>query len=210
MSELLRRLGDLEPGTPPSPEFAWLDAPVEEAAKALLGCELVREVEGHTLRARIVETEAYDQEDPASHTYRGPSARNAAMFLPAGHAYVYLSHGIHHCLNMVAGRSGYGAGVLIRAVEPLEGVKVMERLRGGRVGVQATNGPGKLAAAMGVDLSLTGHDVGTPPLRLVRRPPLTQGRIVTTTRIGISKAAELPRRFYDADSAYVSRRAARR
>jgi len=188
-------------------DFSWLDVPVEEAAKALLGCELVRELDGRILRARIVETEAYDQDDPASHTFRGPTPRNAAMFLEAGHAYVYLSMGIHHCLNMVAGPAGFGEGVLIRAVEPLQGEEFMRERRGGRSGVQVTNGPGKLCQALGVDLSLTGHDVALPPLRLLRRAPLDPARIVTTTRIGISKAAELPRRFYDADSAYVSVRA---
>ena len=185
-------------------DFSWLNVPVEAAARRLLGCELVRELDGEVLRVRIVETEAYDQEDPASHTFRGPTPRNAAMFLAAGHAYVYRSMGIHHCLNMVAGEAGYGAGVLIRAAEPLEGEAAMSARRGGRSGRLISNGPGKLCQALGIDLTLTGHDVALPPLRLVRRPPLSAARIVTTTRIGISKAAELPRRFFDADSAYVS------
>jgi DNA-3-methyladenine glycosylase len=171
-----------------------------------LGCELVRVVDGLTLRARIVETEAYDQNDPASHTFRGRTPRNAAMFMPAGHAYVYRAMGIHHCLNMVAGPEGFGEGVLIRAVEPLEGEDFMVARRGGRTGALVTNGPGKLCQALAVDLSLTAHDVGVPPLQLVRRSPLADVEIVTTTRIGISKAAEWPRRFYERGSRYVSKR----
>jgi DNA-3-methyladenine glycosylase len=187
-------------------DFDWLDVPVEEAARALLGCELVRTVDGQELRARIVETEAYDQNDPASHTFRGQTPRNAAMFLQAGHAYVYRSMGIHHCLNMVAGPAGFGEGVLIRAVEPLVGEDLMVARRGGRTGPLVTNGPGKLCQALAVDLTLTGHDVSTPPLQLERREPLPEAEIVTTTRIGISKAADWPRRFYDRGSRYVSKR----
>ncbi|MGO3152061.1 MAG: DNA-3-methyladenine glycosylase [Galactobacter sp.] len=187
-------------------DFGWLDAPVEDAARALLGCELVRTIDGEELRVRIVETEAYDQNDPASHTFRGQTARNAAMFMEAGHAYVYRSMGIHHCLNMVAGPAGFGAGVLIRAVEPLAGEDFMVAQRGGRTGPLVTNGPGKLCQALAVDLSFSGHDVSAPPLQLVRRSPLSESEIVTSTRIGISKAADWPRRFHDRASQYVSRR----
>jgi DNA-3-methyladenine glycosylase len=114
--------------------------------------------------------------------------------------------GIHHCLNMVAGPEGFGEGVLIRAVEPLEGEDVMVARRGGRTGALVTNGPGKLCQALAVDLSLTGHPVGEPPLQLVQRSPLPDEQIVTTTRIGISKAVDWPRRFYDRGSTYVSKR----
>jgi DNA-3-methyladenine glycosylase len=187
-------------------DFGWLDVPVEDAAQALLGCELVRTVEGEELRARIVETEAYDQDDPASHTFRGKTPRNTAMFLEAGHAYVYRSMGIHYCLNMVAGPAGFGEGVLIRAVEPLAGEDTMVARRGGRTGPLVTNGPGKLCQALAVDLTLTGHDVAAPPLELIQRTPLSSDQIVTTTRIGISKAAEWPRRFYERGNPYVSKR----
>ncbi len=183
----------------------WLRAPVEVAAPRLLGCNVVRELDGSILRARIVEVEAYDEEDPASHTHRGPTARNAAMFLAAGHAYVYLSYGIHHCLNVVAGEAGHGAGLLIRAVEPLEGEDVMLARRG-TPRRQLTNGPGKVCAALGIDLSLTGHDLALPPLQLEREPERPASDIVVTTRIGISKAAETPRRFYLAGYPDVSRK----
>lgn len=185
--------------------FAWLHVPVEDAARRLLGCEIERELDGQRLRVRIVETEAYDQDDPASHAFNGRTPRNAAMFLPAGHAYVYRSMGIHHCLNMVTGSAGHGSGVLVRAAEPLEGTDSMVMRRGGRGGVLTTNGPGKLCQALGVDLTLTGHDLSAPPLRLLRRDPLPPERIVTTTRIGISKGVDAPRRFLVAGDRYVSR-----
>ena len=188
-------------------DFAWLHVPVEEAARRLLGCELVRELDGETLRVRIVETEAYDQEDPASHTHQGQTPRNAAMFLTAGHAYVYRSMGIHHCLNMVTGEHGHGSGVLIRAAEPLAGVDTMIQRRGGRGGVLTTNGPGKLCQALDVDLTLSTHRLADPPLQLIRRDPVQASRIVTTTRIGISKNADAPRRYYLDGDPYVSKRA---
>lgn len=123
------------------PDF--LENPSDVAAPLLLGCTLTRTItlngEKHKLVARIVETEAYDQGDPASHAFSGPSERNAAMFGPAGHLYVYVSYGMHHCCNVVCGPEGFGSGCLIRAVEPLEGVEVMRELReAGRTGkVQA-------------------------------------------------------------------------
>jgi DNA-3-methyladenine glycosylase len=189
-------------------DFSWLRVPAPEAARRLLGCELERTLGPDTLRVRIVETEAYSQDDPASHTFNGRTPRNAAMFLSAGHAYVYLSYGIHSCLNIVVGREGVGEGVLIRAAEPLEGLETMRRLRR-QDGRALTNGPGKLGQALGIEVGMSGHDVALPPLRLIAREPLAPERVVVTTRIGISKAAELPRRFYDAESAYVSVKAKR-
>ena len=119
------------------PDF--LENPSDVAAPLLLGCTLTRTLtlngEKHKLVARIVETEAYDQDDPASHAFGGPSERNAAMFGPAGHLYVYVSYGMHHCCNIVCGPEGFGSGCLVRAVEPLEGVEVMRELReAGRTG----------------------------------------------------------------------------
>ena len=119
------------------PDF--LENPSDVTAPLLLGCTLTRTItlngEKHKLVARIVETEAYDQGDPASHAFGGPSERNAAMFGPAGHLYVYVSYGMHHCCNVVCGPEGFGSGCLIRAVEPLEGVEVMRELReAGRTG----------------------------------------------------------------------------
>jgi DNA-3-methyladenine glycosylase len=184
--------------------WQWLNAPVEEAARRLLGSELVRELDDTTLRVRIVEVEAYDQADAASHTFRGRTVRNDAMFRSAGHAYVYLSHGIHYCLNVVTGVDGYGSGVLIRAVQPLAGEEIMEKRRG-RTGIVLTNGPGKLCQALGVTRELSGHDLALPPLMLVRCSLLPPEQIVTTTRIGISKATDELRRFYIAGNPYVSK-----
>lgn len=184
-------------------DLDFLQAPVEWAARRLLGCELVSDV-GSRVRVRIVETEAYDQDDAASHTFRGENARNAAMFLAAGHLYVYRSMGIHFCCNVVTGAEGHGSGVLIRAAEPLEGLEEIERRRG-RGGVGATNGPGKLGQALAADLSLSGTSLVDGPIRLVPRDPLPDEQIVTGVRVGISKAAELPRRFYVRGDPYVSR-----
>lgn len=183
-----------------------LNVPVEEAARRLLGAVIERTIDGTVLRARIVEVEAYDQTDPASHTFRGPSVRSASMFKEAGHAYVYLIYGVHYCLNIVAGAADFGAGVLIRAVEPLEGEAEMVVNRHGRTGLELTNGPSKLCEALAITRDLDGHDVSRPPLRVLLSPPLADDHVVVTERIGITKAADWPRRFYIHDNPYVSRR----
>lgn len=183
-----------------------LENPIE-GARHLLGAVFVRTLEdGVILKARIVETEAYHQSDPASHTYKGISARNAAMFGPAGHAYVYLSYGMHWCLNVTAGKEGEGAGVLIRAVEPLQGIERMRQLRGDVTkNTFLTNGPGKLGQALAIDMSLYGHDLSHPPLQLTKEPISAKNEIRATTRIGISKAADMLMRFYIKNNPYVSK-----
>lgn len=188
----------------PAPRFSWLDLPTDQAARRLLGCELVREVDGHVLRVRIVETEAYDQDDEASHAFGGRATRAEPMFRSAGHLYVYLIHGIHHCMNIATGRAGYASGALIRAVEPVCGEDVM-RARRGRTGAELTNGPGKVCQALSITRALSGHDLSSPPVRLVERAPLPADRITTTTRVGISKAVDRPRRFYLHGNPYVSK-----
>lgn len=186
-------------------DFAWLDVPAEAAARRLLGCELVRELDGRELRVRIVETEAYDQADEASHTFRGRTKRNDAMFKSAGHMYVYFTYGMHHCCNVVCGPEGFGSGVLIRAVEPMEGLEIIEQRRG-MSGVNVTNGPGKVCQALGIDLVLSGHDLAERPVRLIKKPRLPDEKVTTARRIGIAKAVHELRRFYVTDSPYVSKR----
>ena len=184
-----------------------LTGPVVEVAPRLLGSVLRH----GAVAVRITEVEAYDgPADPGSHAYRGRTRRNATMFGPPGRLYVYFTYGMHHCCNVVTGYAGYGQGALIRAVEPLEGADVMQQRRTGDerrlATLHLTNGPGRLCQALGVTSSLDGHQLADEPLRLVQRPPLETSQIVVSTRIGITKAAERPRRFHIRDNAFVSRR----
>ena len=212
------------------PDF--LENPSDVAAPLLLGCTLTRTItlngEKHKLVARIVETEAYDQDDPASHAFGGLSERNAAMFGPAGHLYVYVSYGMHHCCNVVCGPEGFGSGCLVRAVEPLEGVEAMRELREagragkahtGRAGKEQaerarkhplklrdlTNGPGKVCAALGIDKKLYGHDLKVEPLVLDFAPLLPGETIGRSPRVGISKNIDAPKRFFIEGNEFVSR-----
>ena len=204
------------------PDF--LENPSDVAAPLLLGCTLTRTItlngEKHKLVARIVETEAYDQDDPASHAFGGPSERNAAMFGPAGHLYVYVSYGMHHCCNVVCGPKGFGSGCLVRAVEPLEGVEVMRELReAGRAGKEQaerarkhplklrdlTNGPGKVCAALGIDKELYGHELTVEPLVLEFAPLLPRETIGRSPRVGISKNIDAQKRFFIEGNEFVSR-----
>ena len=175
---------------------------VHEVARDLIGCELA--VEGSA--GIIVETEAYEASDPACHAYIGRTARNEVLFGPPGRAYVYLSYGIHSLLNAVAEPEGSAAAVLIRALEPTEGIDLMRERRGREELAELCSGPGKLTEALGVDLSLNGEDLLAPPFELSARPPGWRAdEIVASTRIGITKAAELPWRYCAAGNRYVSR-----
>jgi DNA-3-methyladenine glycosylase len=175
-------------------------APAHIVARQLIGVTvLVAGVGG-----RIVETEAYDREDPASHAYSGPTERNEAMFGPPAHAYVYRSYGIHWCLNFVCREEGHGAGVLIRALEPVAGIDVMRERRHTDDDWLLCSGPGKLCQALGVTRALNGRPISSFPFELQAAPPGID--IVSGPRIGISKAVEVPWRFGLAGSRYVSRR----
>lgn len=175
----------------------------ETAAKELLGYVLVHQNPAGILSGKIVETEAYDERDPASHTFRGPTKRNQPMFGPAGTIYIYFTYGMHYCLNIVAGAVGQGEAVLIRALEPMEGIEQMRVNRGNRPDHELTNGPAKLVQALGVSPNLNGAMLGNE-LRLV--PTASPVKIIQTTRIGTQQAKETPWRFYVADSPFVSRR----
>lgn len=186
---------------------ADLGAHTLDAAPALLGSLLVRELDGERLVGRIVETEAYlADDDPACHAHRGETPRNRAMFGPPGRAYVYRIYGLHHCVNVVTEAPGRGAAVLIRAMEPLAGEATMARLRGGGPARQLTNGPGKLCQAMAIGRELDGVDLTRPgPLYLLRPPGPVVEAIATSPRVGITRAADRPWRFYLPGSPWVSR-----
>lgn len=156
------------------------------------------------IRTKIVETEAYDQTDIASHSYKGRTERSDVMFGPSGHLYVYFTYGMHYCCNVVVGEVGYGAAALIRAVEPMDGVDVIEKRRR-KSGVGATNGPAKLCQALGIDRALNGHNLQQGKLRLIVQPPLPNSAITQTTRIGISQGKDAPWRFYISGNPYVSK-----
>jgi DNA-3-methyladenine glycosylase len=176
---------------------------VHEVAPDLIGVTLL--VDG--VGGRIVEVEAYDQEDPASHAHRGRTARNAGMFGPPGHAYVYRSYGIHWCLNLVCGGAGVPEAVLIRALEPTARLD-LQRTRRGVVDVRALcSGPGKLCQALGITREHDRLALDTPPFELVEREEVPE--IVTGPRIGITRATELSWRYMSAGSPYLSRAAPR-
>jgi DNA-3-methyladenine glycosylase len=151
----------------------------------------------------IVETEAYDKEDPASHSFTGQTPRNAVMFGPPGRAYVYLSHGIHWCLNFVCREAGHGAGVLIRALEPTAGIPLMIERRSQQDPRILCAGPGRLGQALAISPTLNGARLDVPPFRLVAG--VSPASVVCGPRIGISKAVDRPWRFGLAGSRYVSR-----
>jgi DNA-3-methyladenine glycosylase len=186
-------------------DWQFLDGRAEEVAPRLLGCLLVRELDGRQLIGRIVEVEAYDQTDAASHSHHGRTPRTDIMFGPSGFLYVYFTYGMHYCMNVVCGLEGYGSAVLIRALEPVEGREVMAQNRNGKTGVEVANGPAKACQALAIDKCLNGHDLRESPLKLIVQPPLDPTQIVQTTRIGITHAKDVPWRFYERDSAYVSR-----
>lgn len=188
-----------------SPEALQADA--VEVARRLLGCHLVRVIGSHRLIGRIVETEAYCEGDPASHSCRGRTARNASMFAKAGTAYVYLIYGLNHCFNVVTGPAGEGAAILIRSLEPLEGQEHMARSRGRST--ELANGPGKLCQAFEIDRSLDGEDLlASDRLYLLEQPPLCEGQMLATPRIGISQGRERLWRFVVGDSPHLSRKLA--
>jgi DNA-3-methyladenine glycosylase len=172
---------------------------VHEVAPELVGATLL--VDG--VGGRIVEVEAYDQEDPASHGYRGRTPRNAAMFGPPGHAYVYRSYGIHWCLNLVCEGEGIASAVLLRALEPTRGLDVMRERRGLDDPRLLCSGPGRLCQALGVTREHDGLPLDRPPFELLERDGDVE--VVAGPRIGITRAADLPWRYAEAGSRFVSR-----
>lgn len=194
--------------TPLPREFYEQDTLV--VAQKLLGQKVVRRLTtGESLSGVIVETEGYLTGDPASHAFRGETPRNRAMFGPPGHAYVYLSYGFHRMLNVVCGPPGVGEAVLIRAIEPISGIDAMRRHRSGIEKARLlTNGPGKLAQALGLTRAGDdGKDVTDPESDLViAAHSFGPFEVVSTTRIGISQGIDSPWRYYVRGNPYVSRR----
>ena len=172
---------------------------VHEVAPDLIGVTLL--VDG--VGGPIVEVEAYDQEDPASHAFRGPTPRNAVMFGPAGYAYVYRSYGIHWCLNFVCGVPGRAEAVLVRALLPEHGLEVMRARRGVEADRALCSGPGKLCQALAITREHDGLPLDQAPFEL--RPRLETPAIANGPRIGITRAAELPWRYGLAGSPFLSR-----
>jgi DNA-3-methyladenine glycosylase len=183
---------------------AQLSQPSPIVAPLLLGALLEREIDGHIIRVKIVEVEAYDQTDAASHSYNGRTPRTDIMFGPPGHLYVYFTYGMHYCCNIVTEQAGIGSAVLIRAIEPIEGEEYMEQLRP-KSGHDLSNGPAKLCQALAIDKRLNGHDLHKSPLKLILQKSLDKKLITQTTRIGISQAKDVPWRFYITDNPYVSK-----
>lgn len=189
---------------------SFYERDAEVVARALLGARLVSECDGARCIGRIVETEAYPgPHDPASHASEsiGRTPRNDPMFGPPGMAYIHLNFGVHWCLNVVVGPAGFPAAVLIRAVEPLQGIEVMRWRRSGRSDKELTSGPGKLTRALAIGPELQRHPLTEPPLFIAAGRTTPPSEVVRTTRIGVSKGVNAPWRFYDRRSACVSRRA---
>ena len=172
---------------------------VHEVAPELIGATLL--VDG--VGGRIVEVEAYDQDDPASHGFRGRTPRTASMFGPPGHAYVYRSYGIHWCLNLVCADEGRAEAALVRALEPTKGLEAMRERRGAETARALCSGPGKLCQALGITRAYDGLPLDEPPFEVLAReaePPLAVG-----PRIGITRAMEKPWRYGLAGSSFLSR-----
>lgn len=184
----------------PAPDFLAPNflAPVADVAQALVGATLLVDSAG----GLIVETEAYDRYDPASHSHRGPTPRNAAMFGPPGHAYVYRSYGMHWCLNLVCGPEP-GAAVLVRALQPLHGLEAMRARRGGVANHLLCAGPGRLCQALGVTVALDGLPLDDPPFHVLART--VPCAVAVGPRIGITQARDTPWRFGLKGSRYLSR-----
>jgi DNA-3-methyladenine glycosylase len=173
---------------------------VHEVAPELIGATLL--VDG--VGGRIVEVEAYDQDDPASHGFRGLTARTASMFGPPGHAYVYRSYGVHWCINLVCAVEGRAEAALVRALEPTQGLDVMRERRGLEAARALCSGPGKLCQALGISRAQDGLPLDEPPFKLLPRE--AEPELAIGPRVGITRAVDQPWRYGLAGSPFLSRR----
>ncbi len=178
--------------------------PTRDVARELLGCVLFRETDAGRVAGRIVETEAYVADDPANHASRGKTRRNASMFGPPGHVYVYRIHQVY-CLNVVTQPEGVGEAVLIRAVEPVEGIPIMESNRGTADPRMLARGPGRLCQAFGIDKSVDGSPLDGRSLG-IERGTEPVGEITVRPRIGIRVGTDMLLRFYLAGNRFISKR----
>jgi DNA-3-methyladenine glycosylase len=204
--ERARRSAVVHPEALPAAHFARDTA---EAARLLLGARLVSEVGGARVECEIVETEAYvGPHDAASHAAErfGRTARNDAMFGAPGSAYVYLIYGMHWCINVVTEREGFPAAVLLRAARPLAGIDAVRARRGARPDAELMRGPGNLARALGVDGALNRHPLDRAPLWLAPGRAVSEAEVATGPRIGITRAADWPLRYWVRGTPHVSGR----
>lgn len=183
---------------------AELPVETKALAKALLGCILVRDSDEGLTSGRIVETEAYLPGDPACHAFTGKSARNATLFGPPHRAYVYQIYGTSYCFNLASEEDGEGAGVLVRALEPLEGIPLMQQRRASQRVRDLCRGPGRLCRALAIDRSFDGADLRRDPRLWLATSTGSPRRVRRSRRIGITRAADHRLRFYVAGSPYVS------
>jgi DNA-3-methyladenine glycosylase len=183
---------------------AEIPADTAELARCLIGKMLLRRLDGGVAGGRIVETEAYGIGDQAGHAYRGITPRNQSLFLERGHAYVYLAYGISYMLNVSSEAEGVGAGVLIRAIEPTDGITIMQRNRGTERSRDLARGPGRLCAALEIDRRLDGIDLCKPGPLWLAADGRASGEIGVSKRIGITRAADSLLRFYVRGNRFVS------
>lgn len=187
----------------PTREFYLLDA--ASVAQQLLGAYLLHHTPHGLVGGKIVETEAYlGAKDEASHAFRGQTPRNSVMFGPPGRAYIYFTYGMHYCLNVVTAALGVAEAVLIRALEPTNGLSIMQANRGQESEFMLCNGPAKLVQALGVSAQINGHALDQEPLTIQFPEKRHLPKIMSGPRVGISRAADIPLRFWIADNPYVS------
>lgn len=186
---------------------------VNSVAKALLGKIFVRKDHSLLLSGKIVEVEAYDwQHDEASHSFNGKTKRNEIMFGEAGHLYVYFTYGMHFCANVVTGKVCFGSAVLLRALEPIDGINSMALNRFGKESIDKKelinlcNGPAKICQAFGINRSCNGINLQTDEIFIVDSPEIEHSEIISATRIGIKKSIDLPWRYYIKDNPFVSKK----
>lgn len=179
--------------------------PTGVVAHDLLGKVLVRRIKGRTLSGRIVETEAYTSDDPASHAFRGRTERNGALFGEVGRAYIYQTHGSNFCLNVVAKKGQPAGGILIRAIEPVEGIDLMRRYRGGGDLRRPARGPGNLGRAMKIGRGLYGTDLTKSGPLFIADDGAAKPRVRGTVRIGVTAARDKIRRFVIDGNPFITR-----